>query len=115
MSNNPTASPAEPVHAHEEVPRGTIKAYLEVAGVLTVLTILEIWAFYVPSLQPVLIPILLVLSGAKFALVVMFYMHLKYDHLAYTGIFGPLLALAGFIVIALMILIAYFMGSPPTA
>jgi cytochrome c oxidase subunit 4 len=112
MSTAPATK--EVVHEHEE-PRGTIKAYLQVAAVLTVLTVLEIWAFYVPAVQPILIPLLLVLSGAKFALVVMFYMHLKFDHRAYTAIFGPLLTLAAFVVIALMILLAYFFGPSPTA
>ena len=39
-----------------------------------------------------LAPLLLILSGTKFALVVMFYMHLKTDHSLFTAIFTvPLL------------------------
>jgi cytochrome c oxidase subunit 4 len=110
-----TAHASEVAHQHEEVARASTRVYLEIAAILTVLTVLEIWAFYVPALQSVLIPILLVLSGAKFVLVVMFYMHLKFDHRAYTAIFTPLLALGAFIVIALMIVLAYFLGAPPTA
>ena len=36
--------------------------------------------FYIPALESVLVPILLVLSAGKFALVAMWYMHLKFDH-----------------------------------
>jgi len=36
--------------------------------------------FYVPTFQSVLVPVLLVLSAVKFTLVVMFYMHLKFDN-----------------------------------
>ena len=110
-----TAQATELAHEHEEAPRASTRVYVEIAVVLTVLTVLEIWAFYVPAVQPILIPLLMVLSGAKFALVVMFYMHLKFDHRAYTAIFGPLLTLGAFIVIALMIILAYFLGAPPTA
>ena len=41
---------------------------------------IEVAIFYIPSLAPVLSPVLLILSTLKFALVAMFYMHLKFDH-----------------------------------
>jgi cytochrome c oxidase subunit 4 len=49
-----------------------------------------------------------VLSGAKFSIVAMFYMHLKYDARLFTNFFigGLLLAMA--IVIAIMALFRYF-------
>jgi hypothetical protein len=50
---------------------------------------------------------LLLLSAAKFALVAMFYMHLKQDSKLFTGVFVFPLIIATFIVVALMALQAY--------
>jgi len=85
--------------------------YVVVAALLTLLTAMEIGIFYVPALRVVLVPVLIVLSGAKFALVVMFYMHLRYDSLGYTVIFVPLLVLAVAIVCTLVALMTVFLGS----
>ena len=55
--------------------------------ILTVITAIEVAVFYVPALKPMLVPILLVLSAVKFALVAMFYMHLKFDHKLFSWLF----------------------------
>src|SRR5690242_20504424 len=84
-------------HAHPSV-----DVYLRVAAALVILTVLEVGVFYVPAFHPVLVPVLLVLSAAKFALVVMFYMHLKADSKFFTFLFGAPLLLAVVVMIALM-------------
>ena len=56
------------------------RTYLVVAAFLLAITVMEVWIFYVPALARVLVPILLILSTLKFALVAMFYMHLRFDH-----------------------------------
>src|SRR5438046_9323781 len=66
----------------------TADVYLRVGAVLVILTVLEVGVFYVPAFHPVLVPVLLVLSAAKFTLVVMFYMHLKADSKFFTFLFG---------------------------
>jgi cytochrome c oxidase subunit 4 len=86
------------------------RVYLAVAAVLTVLTAIEVTVFYVEALQPVLLPLLLLLSAAKFALVVMFYMHLKFDRAAYSAIFIAQLFIAAVVIVALMVLFAVFLG-----
>src|ERR1700739_2833403 len=66
--------------------------YWKVALVLTVITVFEVWIYYIPAFvaTPYFIPVLLVLSAIKFAIVVMFYMHLKYDNKLYRALFtGP--------------------------
>jgi cytochrome c oxidase subunit 4 len=86
------------------------KTYAKIAVVLTLLTVLEVWVFYLPAMRSMLVPVLVVLSGAKFALVVMFYMHLKFDHPAFTRI------LLGGVVIAFGVflwLVALFSYSHP--
>jgi cytochrome c oxidase subunit 4 len=86
-------------HEAEDDARGshehpTWKQYKWVALILTVITIWEVWAYYIPAMvaSRIFVPMLLVLSAAKFAIVVMFYMHLKYDHRLFRALFtGPLI------------------------
>ena len=87
-------------HAHP-----TAGVYLRVAAVLVILTVLEVGVFYVPAFHPVLVPVLLVLSAAKFTLVVMFYMHLKADSKVFTFLFGAPLMLAAVVMVALLFLL----------
>ncbi len=82
----------------------TAEVYLRVAAVLVILTVLEVGMFYVPAFHPVLVPVLLVLSAAKFTLVVMFYMHLKADSTFFTFLFGAPLLLAVAVMVALLFL-----------
>ncbi len=72
-------------HAHEHAHPGPA-TYAKVAGLLTFITALEVWVFYMPAMRPVLVPVLAVMSAIKFSLVVMFYMHLKFDHPAFTRV-----------------------------
>lgn len=89
--------------AHGE-PHVSNRTYIGVGAILAVLTALEVMVFYVPALAPVLVPILLVLMVAKFVLVVLFFMHLKFDDTVFSGLFsGPLLVSTS-IVLALLLL-----------
>ena len=84
-----------PDHAHEHP---TWKQYKWVALILTLITVFEVWAYYIPSLvaSAVFVPLLLIMSAVKFIIVVMFYMHLKYDHKLFRALFvGPLIIAAG--------------------
>ncbi len=93
---------------HEHRGHASTATYLTVAGVLTIITLVEVGVFYVPAFQPVLVPVLLSLSAAKFALVVMFYMHLKFDHRLFTLIFSLPLLLALGVAVALLFLFGAF-------
>jgi len=94
--------------AHEtDVRHPGAATYLIIAAFLIVLTVMEITVFYVHPLRPVLVPVLLVLAAAKFALVAMFYMHLKYDGWMLTGVFVFPLLIAMVVIAALMMLFAY--------
>ena len=76
--------------------------YLKVAVTLAALTGVEVGVFYIDALEPAFLAIFLILSVVKFVLVVLFYMHLKFDARLFSGVFvgGLLLALA----VAVMIL-----------
>jgi cytochrome c oxidase subunit 4 len=81
--------------------------YLIVAVFLVVLTGMEITVFYVPALKTVIVPVLLILAAAKFALIAMFFMHLKYDSWTLSGIFIFPLMIAALLATALLMLFAY--------
>ena len=71
---------------------------------------MEVTVFYVRALKPVLLPVLLLLSAAKFALVVMFYMHLKFDRWAYGAVFLVQLFFAAAVIVSLGLLFATFLA-----
>ncbi len=90
-------------HGHGQT-HASVPTYLKIAVVLTVITVIEIWVVYVPAVRPVLVPLLLVLSAAKFSLVAMYYMHLKFDSRLFTGFFGSGLAVAAAIIVSFILL-----------
>jgi cytochrome c oxidase subunit IV len=57
-----------------------------------------------PARRRIAAPLILVLSAAKFILVVMFYMHLKYDSRAFTGIFIFPFTLGVLVIVSLILL-----------
>ena len=83
-------------HRHpSEKPLPPISVYIYVGVVLTVVTAVEVAAFYLNVPGYLLVSIFIVLSVFKFVLVVMFFMHLKYDHKIFSSFFttGVLLAM----------------------
>jgi cytochrome c oxidase subunit IV len=93
------------VHEHP-----TWKQYKWVALILTLITVVEVWAYYIPSFvhSSAFVPALLIMSAVKFGIVVAFYMHLKYDHKLFRALFiGPLI-IAGGTLTALMFLFHKF-------
>ncbi len=82
----------------------SIGFYWLIAGILTVITAVEVAIFYIEVLAPVLVPILLVLSTVKFAMVVMFFMHLKSDSKVFSVLFLAGLSLAVFVVVMMIVL-----------
>jgi len=96
-------------HGEVEHAHPTWSTYWKVALILTLITVAEVWAYYIPSFVALraFVPTLLILSALKFAIVVMFYMHLKYDHRLFRVLFtGPLL-IAALTLLALMFLFGH--------
>jgi cytochrome c oxidase subunit 4 len=103
---------APPAKAHVEHHHPGWSTYWKVALILTLLTVGEVWMYFVPAIvaSRVFVPGLLTLSALKFAIVVMFYMHLKYDHKLFRALFtGPLL-IAAITLIALMFLFGHLVA-----
>ena len=80
------------------------KEYIRIGVVLAVLTGLEVAASYSGVSGGVLIPTLLVLAVIKFALVVLWFMHLKFDDRRYARFF--VMGLSGAAILYLIVLIS---------
>ena len=87
-----------------EVAHPTPGTYAKIAAILGVITAVEVGIFYIESIKDVLVPIFIVLSAVKFALVAMFYMHLKFDERLFSWFFVGGLMLAATIILALLAL-----------
>ena len=93
----------EPMAGHEHSHPGA-KFYIIIGVVLTIITAVEVAIFYIEALAGVLVPALLILSLAKFIMVVMYYMHLKFDSRVFSWVFLAPLSLAVLVVISLILL-----------
>ena len=78
--------------------------YVKIAVILCVITGVEVAVYYIPAFINAIVPILLVLSAVKFSLVVLWFMHLKFDSKLFSGIFFGSLILAAAVLIALIFL-----------
>ena len=94
--------PAPDAHA-------SVRTYVVVAAILSLITAMEFSAIYIRELTPILIPLLVVMSAAKFALVVLFFMHLRDDARPLALIFVGSLAIALGIALALTTLTGQFL------
>jgi cytochrome c oxidase subunit 4 len=103
------AHPEHDAAHHEESHHPQWPTYWKVALILTLITVGEVWMYYVPAIvaSRAFVPGLLVLSALKFAIVVMFYMHLKYDHKLFRALFTGPLFIAACTLIALMFLFGH--------
>ena len=82
----------------------TTKAYVRIGLILAVLTALEVAASYSGVSPAVMIPTLFVLALIKFALVVLWFMHLKFDDRRYARFF--VMGLSGAAILYLIVLIS---------
>jgi|TARA_B100000809_G_scaffold231310_1_gene246367 cytochrome c oxidase subunit 4 len=91
-----------------EAAHPTPGTYFKIAMVLSILTAIEVGIFYLEFLSYGIIPILVLLSGAKFILVCMYYMHLKFDDRIFSTMFVAGLITAAGVTLALMTLFSFF-------
>jgi heme/copper-type cytochrome/quinol oxidase subunit 4 len=75
--------------------------YVEIGVLLAVVTAAEVALFYADIPRRITIPSLLFLTAVKFLLVVMWFMHLRFDRRLLTWVFVAGLAIAGVIFSAL--------------
>ena len=95
----------------------SLKQYLVIAVILFAITIVEFGIIWEPigvedDLGPTVTPILIGLSAIKFAIVIMYYMHLKFDDRFFGTVFVAGVVLAFAVGGALMTLFLSFDGKP---
>jgi len=96
------------------------KTYVTIAVILFALTAMEVAAYEIAErnlpggfgqfVHGMVVEILLVLSAAKFALVAMFYMHLKQDSKIFSSLFVFPIIIAAVVILALFGLFTYNRG-----
>jgi cytochrome c oxidase subunit 4 len=93
-----------PVRATAAHSHPSSREYVRIFLILVTLTAIEVGAWYA-HLGRWLIPTLFVLAVTKFALVVLWFMHLKFDDRRFSRFF--LMGLAGAITLYLVVLMAF--------
>ena len=99
-------APDNPVHAGAHGHHPTAKLYVMIGVILTIITAVEVSAYYIPAWEgsAIYVPSMLLLSAVKFITVVMFYMHLKYDHRLFRALFSGSFVIAFATMFGLMFL-----------
>lgn len=80
------------------------RTYINVAIILAIITIVEVAIYYFESLRGILVPALIIMSIAKFIIVVAYFMHLKFDDRRLAYIFGSAMVLTISVVLALEVM-----------
>lgn len=105
MTTTETTAPAVDHHDGDDHDHPSDGVYIKIALILGVLTAIEVATYFleggeVEASRKILVPIILVIMVIKFAIVALYFMHLKFDDPILSRIFlaGILIALAVFIV-----------------
>jgi cytochrome c oxidase subunit 4 len=74
--------------------------YIKIALILFAITMAEVAVYYISGLEDVLVPILLSMAIVKFALVALYFMHLRFDSKLFRRLFvtGIILAIAVYLI-----------------
>ncbi len=71
----------------EEHGHPTPRKYVGIAIILAVLTAIEVAVSYIKAIEPILVPVLLVLALVKFQMVASWFMHLRFDNSIFKRLF----------------------------
>ena len=91
---DPSTTEAHSPAGHPEARHPDPRAYVRIALVLAVITAMEVAIYYIESARGILVPALIFFSTLKFALVVLNFMHLRFDSRIFRRLFTTGLALA---------------------
>jgi cytochrome c oxidase subunit 4 len=81
------------------------KEYVRIAIILAVVTAAEVGVYYLELSRGLMIPLLFGFAAIKFALVVLWFMHLRFDSRTYARFF--MLGLAGAVTLYTVVLISF--------
>ncbi len=97
----PTDGEASAEQAEGRAHPGPVE-YIKIGLILAVITAVEVGIYYVEAIEDALVPILIALSAVKFSLVVMWFMHLKFDSRVFSWLLvGGLLLVSVLLVVVL--------------
>lgn len=93
MSNEPVVHDAEhmDLHGHDHPSQAK---YVQIAGILAIITAIEVAIYYIEAISDFLVPILILLSAVKFVIVVGYFMHLKFDSKILTWTFAAAMVIS---------------------
>jgi cytochrome c oxidase subunit IV len=92
-------------HRGRTVRHPSPKEYIRIAIILAVITGAEVAVYYLELSRGLLIPLLFGFSALKFTLVVLWFMHLRFDSRTYARFF--LLGLAGATTLFIVVLLTF--------
>ena len=104
LEQPPTAEPGHPAPSHAGR-HPSAKEYIRIAIILAVITAAEVAVYYMEGAREFLIPLLFLFSFIKFSLVVLWFMHLRFDSRTYARFF--VMGLAGAITLYLVVLLTF--------
>jgi len=81
------------------------KEYIRIAVLLAAVTAAEVAIYYIPAVRPFLIPLLFLFAAVKFTLVVLWFMHLRFDSRTYSRFF--VMGLAGAVTLFIVVLLTF--------
>jgi cytochrome c oxidase subunit 4 len=97
----PTEQEAPAEQVREGAHPGPLE-YIKIGSILAVITAVEVGIYYVEAIEDALVPILIVLSALKFSLVVLWFMHLKFDSPLFSWLLVGGLALIGMLLVVVL-------------
>ena len=101
----PTDREAQAEEVREGAHPGPLE-YIKIGLILAAITAVEVGIYYIEAIEDVLVPILIVLSALKFVLVVLWFMHLRFDNRLFSWLLGGGLMLA----VMLMVIVLAMLG-----
>ena len=104
MSSTEVYAPGEDEElSHHPTPR----KYVWIAVILAIVTAAEVAIYYIPALEDVLVPLLIVFATVKFIMVALYFMHLKFDSKMFRRFFVTGIVLA--FVVFTIVLLTFFL------
>jgi cytochrome c oxidase subunit IV len=97
------ADPREAGHARHIHP--SAKEYVRIGMILVVLTVIEVWISYSSLPHGLMIGLLFFFALVKFALVALWFMHLRFDDVRYSRFF--IMGFAGACILFLVVLLLF--------
>ncbi len=76
--------------------------YIKIGLILAAITAVEVGIYYIEAIEDVLVPILIVLSALKFSMVVLWFMHLRFDSRLFAWLLAGGLMLAGILMVIVL-------------